>query len=156
MNLPQAISNAAGPLLKRLPLGVAMEQLVVKNEPETQLVALVEEIVNSPAIKPHAGLAAGLWLYIDDLHRSHELSQSMKDSTGAFWHGIMHRREGDFSNSHYWFDRAGKHPAMNAIPNYCPHSFIDDVAAKNESTLHTLISKQREEWCALFSWCASH
>src|SRR3972149_251074 len=38
---------------------------------------------------------AGAWLLYDYLDNSHTISQSIKTHTGSFWHGIMHRREGD-------------------------------------------------------------
>ena len=59
-------------------------------------------------------LHAGLWLIHDFLDESHELSQSIQgsgaDRNGDYWHGIMHRREPDWSNSKYWFRRVGDHP----------------------------------------------
>ncbi len=59
-------------------------------------------------------LHAGLWLIHDFLDESHELSQSIEgrgaDRNGDYWHGIMHRREPDWSNSKYWFRRVGDHP----------------------------------------------
>jgi hypothetical protein len=42
---------------------------------------------------------AGVWLYHDFLDESHQISQSIATTTGSYWHGIMHRREPDFSNS---------------------------------------------------------
>ena len=48
---------------------------------------------------------AGLWLLFDFLDESHELSQSLPDEWGAYWHGIMHRREPDPGNAAYWFRR---------------------------------------------------
>src|SRR5439155_27265178 len=39
---------------------------------------------------------AGLWLWFDYLDESHSLSQDIHTPEGSFWHGIMHRREGDF------------------------------------------------------------
>src|SRR5690348_16418541 len=44
-------------------------------------------------------MLAGLWLWHDWLDESHRISQSLSSATGSFWHAIMHRREGDFSNS---------------------------------------------------------
>lgn len=59
-------------------------------------------------------LHAGLWLIHDFLDESHSLSQSIQgsgaDRNGDYWHGIMHRREPDWSNSKYWFRRVGDHP----------------------------------------------
>lgn len=58
-------------------------------------------------------LMAGLHLRNDSLDTSHRYAQQIEyDATGAYWHGIMHRMEGDFSNGKYWFKQAGKHPAM--------------------------------------------
>ena len=53
-----------------------------------------------PVSRP--GLVAGIWLYVDDLDRSHTISQSLDTVEGSLWHAIMHRRESDFSNSKYW------------------------------------------------------
>ncbi|RIX60157.1 hypothetical protein D3P08_00810 [Paenibacillus nanensis] len=58
-------------------------------------------------------LMAGLHLRNDSLDASHSYAQQIEhDATGAYWHGIMHRMEGDFFNSKYWFRQAGRHPAM--------------------------------------------
>lgn len=71
---------------------------------------------------PHAdGLAsarawkAALHLWNDSLERAHELVQELDTPTGSALHGIMHRREGDFSNAKYWFRRAGDHPACHGL-----------------------------------------
>ena len=59
-----------------------------------------------------AACCAGLWLLHNFLDESHRISQSIETPTGSFWHGIMHRREGDFSNAKYWFRRVGAHPVF--------------------------------------------
>lgn len=51
---------------------------------------------------------SGLWLWCDYLDPSHKISQDIETPTGSFWHGIMHRREGDFWNSKYWFRQVGQ------------------------------------------------
>ena len=50
----------------------------------------------------------GLWLAHNYLDESHRISQEIENPTGSFWHAIMHRREGDYSNSKYWFRRVGR------------------------------------------------
>ena len=54
-------------------------------------------------------LASALLLWNDDLDGSHTLSQALPDRFGSWLHGVMHRREGDFPNSKYWFRRVGPH-----------------------------------------------
>lgn len=58
---------------------------------------------------------SGLWLRFNYLDESHTISQDLHDSTGSYWHGIMHRREPDYSNAKYWFRRTGHHPAMETL-----------------------------------------
>jgi len=58
---------------------------------------------------------AGTWLLHDFLERSHALSQEVDRPEGSYWHGILHRREGDFSNAKYWFRRVGRHPTGTAF-----------------------------------------
>ncbi len=53
---------------------------------------------------------SGLLLLHGFLDESHRISQGVGSATGSYWHGIMHRREGDFSNAKYWFRNTGKHP----------------------------------------------
>ena len=60
-----------------------------------------------PAWTVGASLRAGLLLWNDALDASHTLSQGIDNPTGAYWHGIMHRREGDLDNAGYWFRRVG-------------------------------------------------
>lgn len=53
---------------------------------------------------------SGVQLLHAELDVSHRICQSVKTTTGSYWHGIVHRREGDFENSKYWFRKVGEHP----------------------------------------------
>ena len=182
ISLPADIDRAVRPLFDALPLASAMARLVVASPASAELTRVAEQAVEAPAVRSRPALAAGLWLYVDELDRSPRISQQIEDATGSFWHGIMHRREGDFSNSHYWFRRVGRHPAFEAIdadgnaersgeraPHghisgaglradalYDPHAFIDRVeaASKRADSPPELVELQRREWSALFAWCA--
>lgn len=55
------------------------------------------------------GCRSAVLLYHNQLEASHVISQSIETPTGSYWHGIMHRREPDYPNSKYWFNRVGEH-----------------------------------------------
>lgn len=155
-DLPDAIGSAAAGLFGALPLSAAMNRLVVTRGGDEQAVQLADQVVQQPVIAGRPALVAAVWLYVDELDASHRVSQGIDDATGSFWHGIMHRREGDFSNSHYWFRRVGDHPAMAMIDGYDGHRFIDEVQAAHGrgEDPPKLVEMQRREWATLFIFCA--
>ncbi|MCX5661885.1 MAG: hypothetical protein NTW19_19580 [Planctomycetota bacterium] len=149
-------------LFAALPPELAMARLVVADKPSTEHVALVERALADPELAGREGAAAGLWLYVDDLDRSHKISQKHEDdSTFCYWHAIMHRREGDFSNSGYWFGRTGAHPVMDVIAgNPGGEGYNARELVKKAEAAHgrgeapkALVELQRMEWAALFGWC---
>ena len=126
-----------------------------------------------------AACCAGLWLYHNFLDESHTISQSIDTPTGNFWHGVVHRREGDYSNSKYWFNRVGDHPVFAALSRaakllafdsepepeghflsrqsaWDPFAWIDLCAAvvHGASAEESLCRKiQQREWELLFDYC---
>lgn len=161
LGLPSEIASAVGPVFEVLPLDEAMAALVPSGPASRDAVATVGEAVNSPALSGLPAVQSGLWLYVDELDRSHDISQGLHDPTGSFWHAMMHRREGDFWNSKYWYRNAGHHPAMEDAQlvgaGYEPYGFVDaveQVHAGLSDVPADLVQIQRLEWAALFSWCA--
>lgn len=155
MELPEPFHEVFKPVFQHLPLDRAMPELVPKRRANARELELVQEALAHPAVEEMPELAAGLWLYVDELDRSHTISQGIDTPTGAFWHAIMHRREGDFSNSHYWYRRAGLHPALVTIPDFDAYEFVEEVQKHHLKNPEPLVGRQRVEWAALFTWCAS-
>src|SRR5205823_2061071 len=60
-------------------------------------------------------VVGGLYLWHDCLSEGHAIAQGVAGPTCSFWHAIMHRREGDFANSKYWYARCAAHPAYPFI-----------------------------------------
>ena len=117
-----------------------------------------------------ASCAAGLCLLADELDRSHEISQADATADGSFWHGIMHRREGDFWNSGYWMRKVGRHAVIDQLadmyPTYgSPFQFIADcqsatngasgnrTSADRDGDPAELLIVQWAEWQLLFAHC---
>lgn len=147
------------------------------------LAALSPEAVVAPHLLAQRDMAlaciAGLWLRYDFLDESHRISQSIENSSGSFWHGVMHRREGDFDNAKYWFRRVGSHEVFGPLAiaaaalareagveraagclvkqaDWDPYRFIDlcQQAQENSLTLADLCRKiQQREWELLFDHC---
>jgi hypothetical protein len=60
-------------------------------------------------------IGAGLYLWNENLEPSHVISQEITSPTGSYWHGLIHRMEGDFSNAKYWFTDARHHPISTQL-----------------------------------------
>jgi hypothetical protein len=162
--LPDDLADALQPLFDVLPPDEAMTRLVVTEPGPDDALEAVEDLIQEHDWHARQALCAGLYLYIDQLERSHRLSQQMEDdATGCYWHGIMHRREGDFGNSQYWFRRAGKHPAMAQVgDDYNGFELARQVESATRAgqgaaaALDALIDLHRREWAALMAWCWKH
>jgi len=104
---------------------------------------------------------AGAWLLHDYLDESHTISQAIDTTSGSFWHGIMHRREGDFSNAKYWFRHVGQHPVFDLLgeragETWDPFAFVDLCQAAirgKPDTRELCLDLQQAEWELLFDYC---
>ncbi len=50
-----------------------------------------------------------------DWNAAHETAQSVEDERGAWVHAYLHRKEGDAANAAYWYRRARKPVATDAL-----------------------------------------
>lgn len=81
----------------------------IREAPDTDLTGGREAGPLAPAVR------AGLFYFYDALDEAHRLVQNLPGDLAAYWHGMVHRREGDFDNARYWFRRAGELPHFAAL-----------------------------------------
>lgn len=135
--------------------------------------AMLERLFGSTIVvnKTSARLCvAGLWLLFDHLEECHSIAQSVEIPDGSYWHAIMHRREGDFFNSKYWYRRVGEHAIFPALLSeaksispekfetevWDPFLFVDcceEAVRKNEKIVWLCQKIQQAEWQLLFDYC---
>ena len=75
------------------------------------------KLAGEAKVKPNefALVRGGLLYALDDLDGCHRIFQDVTSDLGSYWHGMMHRREGDFDNARYWFRRAGALPVFGHL-----------------------------------------
>lgn len=119
---------------------------------------------------PAFALVRGGLLYaLDDLDGGHRIFQEASGDLSAYWHGMMHRREGDFDNARYWFRRAGPLPFFGALhgraspdspqmakqPNWDPYLLAGQCEQARfgaEDASGELICLQRAEFEVVFDY----
>lgn len=162
---PNAYGQAVATLIptgRTMPLDEGRQNLSVRDE----LSALTVETAFDGRRITDAQMArcclSGIWLLHSFLDESHTISQNIATPSGSYWHGIMHRREGDFSNAKYWFDRVGDHPVFASLTMadgspWDAHQFVDDcqraLRSRDEAQIAVLREVQHREWQALFEHC---
>lgn len=109
----------------------------------------------NPREQMAAACISGLWLLHNHLDPSHDISQSIDSPAGSHWHAIMHRLEGDFSNSKYWYRRVGRWPVYDQVAEitgqpFDPFAFVDQVQSLGNDVTH---QSAVAEWRALFGYC---
>ncbi|CAO1636538.1 unnamed protein product [Sympodiomycopsis kandeliae] len=112
-------------------------------------------------------LTSSLHLLNDDVSKAHDIVTDREDDEACcLVHAILHRREGDYWNSKYWYSRIS-HPFVNDFygSRQAAKSFVDEVESVAKGTkkgtassacgasnlLNGIKSKQEEELKSLVS-----
>lgn len=112
----------------------------------------------------------GLLYALDAIDEAHKIFQDCPGDLGSYWHGMMHRREGDFDNARYWFRRAGMLPVFGELHRLaCQHSEVmarqsnwdpylftgecEQARFGETESLKALAALQRLEFEVLFDYC---
>jgi len=98
-------------------------------------------------------IKSALYLWNDNIHQAHLIAQQINNADGSLCHAILHRREGDFSNSKYWLRHSGNHPAFKPIqkthPGWDPYQFVDQcedaIENQNKNVIKNLETIQYSE-----------
>lgn len=161
--------TAYGPLFEQL-IPADRRRALGQGDPATESRDALDALTVSAAFKGQSvtdqsmakSCLAGVWLVNDFLDESHTISQSIHTPEGSFWHGIMHRREGDFSNAKYWFRHVGDHPVYDLLAErfgeWDPYVFVDQCqrAVRTGKGVEECLDRQQAEWELLFDWCYEH
>jgi hypothetical protein len=114
---------------------------------DTKLTAVIDKLDVPLASK------ACLHLLNDDLTRSHEIVQAQEGvATFDYLHAIVHRREGDYSNSKYWFRQVGAHPVWAEVYGSDPAApvrFVDRCREAGKTPSRELERVQLQELSVL-------
>ena len=156
-------------LLKILIPADPLDRELVRSLRETGDAVLAgEKILADPTM--FALVRGGLFYALDSLPDAHAIFQESNDDTGAYWHGMLHRREGDFDNSRYWFRRAGAQPFFSEAhrnaathsadmarqSNWDPYLFTGQCEQARfgaDELVGEMAALQRVEFDAIFDYC---
>ncbi|MCP1309435.1 hypothetical protein [Paenibacillus tyrfis] len=92
---------------------------------------------------------AGLHLFNESLEKSHALSQEIHNHAGSYWHGIMHRMEGDYPNAAYWFRMARSLPIYAELAERA-YGYVR--TADLQGINNTAFRERLEEWASGSGW----
>jgi hypothetical protein len=104
-----------------------------------------------------AAVKAGILLWNDDLKMSHEICQGLETIEGSYWHGIMHRREGDFSNAKHWFAKVVDHPVYQKMFDNAATLAEEIIPATDQLKFHSSAMQRVGKWSpeGFVDWCES-
>lgn len=85
--------------------------------PAREVLASLDAVGVGRGVQGKAGecFRALVLVWHDHLDAAHGLVQDLSGADAAWVHGIVHRREPDYSNARYWFHRVGQHEVLEPL-----------------------------------------
>lgn len=141
----EGLASPAAELLtppRVMPLGAGSPNLAVRN----RLASVTVESLNAPSVRivdrdQAASCLAGLWLLHDFLDEAHRIVQAIERPEASYWHAIVHRREGDYSNTKYWNREAGELPIFAELAE-----FVRTTASQRNAKAIRLVLDSAGNW----------
>jgi hypothetical protein len=158
-----AYTQAIAEVVEKLETGNPLPPLVPENAwsnelTDALLASSLEDLFQGQSLKDEifgGAMKSGLLLWNDALNDSHDVSQELGNNTGSYWHGIMHRREPDYSNAKYWFGRVGTHPIFPELRERAIALFGETSNPSDALTQIGQTIEAQEHWDAyqFIDWC---
>ena len=76
-----------------------------------------------------------LWLRIGVIDKPHKIVQEGRTTIASYLHGIVHRMEGDYWNSKYWFKQVRDIRLLGPLSNLMEQSLKDQSLSSTAASL---------------------
>lgn len=158
-----AYTSTIAEIIEKLETGNPLPPLVPENAwsnelTDTLIATSLEDLFQGQSLKDDifaGAIKSGLLLWNDALDDSHDISQELGNNTGSYWHGIMHRREPDYSNAKYWFGRVGTHPIFPTLRERALELYKETQSPSDTLSQIAQSIEDNEHWDAyqFIDWC---
>ncbi len=104
------------------------------NSPQNDGERLGQFLANS-RLPTDSLITAMLWLRIGVIDKPHEIVQEGRTPIASYLHGIVHRMEGDFWNSKYWFKKVRDVRLLEQLSNLMERSLKGQSLSSTAASL---------------------
>src|SRR5215211_4174172 len=124
-------------------------ELGPQQRPGIQSVVEIDKVLG-PTADPLVRATVLLWH--DHVDEAHAVAQSIESVDGSYLHGVVHRREPDYSNAKYWFRRVGRHRCFEDLAD-AAYVVLDLIFYEHDKTPPPLIVKGKWDPFAFIDAC---